>query len=69
MTWLPDGSLLLKNWHFIPVVKGVKTEIKNVPKVYVRGQGGLLDALYKYSQNGWIYLSYASDEGRNWRTY
>jgi glucose/arabinose dehydrogenase len=67
MTWLPDGSLLVteKSGILYQVVKGVKTEIKNVPKVYVRGQGGLLDiALHpKYSQNGWIYLSYASDEG------
>jgi glucose/arabinose dehydrogenase len=36
-----------------------------VPKVYNRGQGGLLDiALHpNYAQNGWIYITYASSEG------
>jgi glucose/arabinose dehydrogenase len=43
----------------------VKTQIKNVPKVYNRGQGGLLDIVLhpNYAQNGWIYITYASSEG------
>jgi glucose/arabinose dehydrogenase len=67
MTWLPDGALLVteKSGTLYHIKNGSKTEIKNVPKVYARGQGGLLDiALHpNYSQNGWIYISYSSDEG------
>lgn len=67
MTWLPDGSMLVteKTGVLYHVNKGIKTEINNVPQVYVRGQGGLLDITVhpKYAQNGWIYFSYASAEG------
>ena len=67
MTWLPDGTLLVteKSGNLYQIQKGVKTEIKNVPKVYNRGQGGLLDiaAHPNYAQNGWIYITYASSDG------
>ncbi len=67
MTWLPDGSMLIteKSGELIHFKNGTKTEIKNVPEVYVRGQGGLLDiALHpNYKQNGWIYITHSSDEG------
>lgn len=67
MTWLPDGTLLVteKSGKLYAVKNGVKTEIKNVPKVYSRGQGGLLDiALHpNYAKNGWIYITYSSEEG------
>jgi glucose/arabinose dehydrogenase len=67
MTWLPGGAMLVteKSGILYHIEKGVKTEIKNVPKVYNRGQGGLLDiALHpNYAQNGWIYITYASSEG------
>jgi len=67
MTWLPDGSMLVteKSGVLYHVKNGTKTEIKNVPKVYDRGQGGLLDiALHPdYSKNGWIYITYAAEEG------
>jgi glucose/arabinose dehydrogenase len=67
MTWLPDGSMLVteKNGILYQISNGIKTEIKNIPKVYARGQGGLLDiALHpKYSENGWIYITYAAEEG------
>lgn len=67
MTWLPDGTLLVteKSGILYAVKNGVKTEIKNVPKVYSRGQGGLLDiALHpNYTKNGWIYMTYSSEEG------
>lgn len=67
MTWLPDGSMLIteKEGQLIHFKDGKKQEILNVPKVYYNGQGGLLDiALHpKYSENGWIYITYASDEG------
>ena len=67
MTWLPDGTLLVteKSGILYQIKNGLKTEIKNVPKVYNRGQGGLLDIMAhpKYAQNGWIYITYASSEG------
>ena len=67
MTWLPDGTMLVteKSGILYQVKNGVKTEIKNVPKVYNRGQGGLLDIVVHpdYAKNGWIYITYASTEG------
>lgn len=67
MTWLPDGSMLVteKSGILYQVINGTKTEIKNMPKVYNRGQGGLLDiALHPdYTKNGWIYITYAAAEG------
>ena len=67
MTWLPDGSMLIteKSGDLIHFKNGEKTEVKNVPDVYNRGQGGLLDIEIhpKYSENGWIYITYASTEG------
>lgn len=67
MAWLPGGAMLVteKSGILYQIENGVKTEIKNVPKVYNRGQGGLLDiALHpNYAQNKWIYITYASSEG------
>lgn len=66
-TFLPDSSMLIteKEGKIIHFKNGEKTEITNVPEVYDRGQGGLLDiALHpNYSENGWIYFTYASSEG------
>ena len=66
-TFLPDNSLLIteKEGKMIHFSNGEKTMIGNVPEVYQRGQGGLLDiALHpKYEENGWIYFTYASSEG------
>lgn len=68
MTWLPDGSMLVteKRGEIIHFKNGEKFQIKNVPEVYNRGQGGLLDiALHpNYSENGWIYLTFSSSEGK-----
>jgi aldose sugar dehydrogenase len=67
MAFLPDGSLLVteKSGILYHVSKGTKTEVKNLPAVYNRGQGGLLDIVLhpKYAENGWIYITYASTEG------
>jgi len=67
MTWLPDGSMLIteKSGELIHFKDGNKQLIKNVPEVYNRGQGGLLDIQLhpKYEENGWIYITYASSEG------
>ena len=66
-TILPEGGVLVteKSGDLFHFNDGNRTKITNLPKVYVRGQGGLLDvALHpNYSENGWIYLSYASPEG------
>ncbi len=67
MAFLPDGSLLIteKSGELIHFKEGKKTNIANVPEVYVRGQGGLLDIEVhpQYQDNGWLYLSYSSQEG------
>lgn len=67
MTFLPDGSMLVteKSGEIIHFKNGTKIQIEGAPKVYARGQGGLLDieAHPNYSENGWIYISYASEEG------
>jgi aldose sugar dehydrogenase len=65
--FLPDGSMLIteKAGELLHFSNGKKTKIENVPEVYQRGQGGLLDiALHPdYASNGWLYLSYSSEEG------
>jgi glucose/arabinose dehydrogenase len=67
MTWLPDGSMLITeiSGQLIHFKNGTKSTVTNVPEVYNRGQGGLLDieAHPNYSENGWIYITYASTEG------
>lgn len=67
MAFLPDNSMLVteKSGVLYHIKNGVKTEVKNVPAVYNRGQGGLLDIVLHpdYAQNGWIYITYSSTEG------
>jgi len=67
MAFLPDGSMLIteKAGTLIHFKNGKKTNISNVPAVYTRGQGGLLDVFLHpdYNTNGWIYLTYASEDG------
>ncbi|MAU72670.1 MAG: hypothetical protein CML04_11310 [Pseudozobellia sp.] len=67
MTFLPDGSMLVteKSGEIVHFKNGAKTKVKEVPQVYTRGQGGLLDieAHPDYANNGWIYISYSSEEG------
>lgn len=67
MTFLPDGSLLYTEIKgmMIRYKDGIKHVIKNVPEVYARGQGGLLDiALHPdFNNNGWVYFTYASAQG------
>jgi glucose/arabinose dehydrogenase len=67
LAFLPDGGMLITEitGELIHFKDGKKNEIANVPEVYVRGQGGLLDVVVHpdYANNGWIYLSYSSSEG------
>jgi len=65
--FLPDQSMLITDksgdiYHF---KDGKKQKLSNVPEVYVRGQGGLLDIAVHpdYKNNGWIYFTYASPKG------
>jgi len=66
-TFFPDESILIteKDGKLIHFSNGKKLIIDNVPEVYNRGQGGLLDvALHpNYKENEWIYLTYTSKEG------
>ncbi|NAS11421.1 PQQ-dependent sugar dehydrogenase [Poritiphilus flavus] len=67
MVFLPDGSMLIteKSGKIIHFKDGEKIMINNVPEVYYRGQGGLMDIELHpdYASNGWLYLSYSSEEG------
>lgn len=67
-TFLPDNSMLIteKEGKLIHFKDGRKTEIQNLPKIYVRGQGGFMDIELhpNYKENGWIYFTYASSEGQ-----
>ena len=67
-TFLPDNSMLIteKQGKLIHFKNGRKTQITNLPKIYVRGQGGFLDVELhpNYKENGWIYFTFASSEGQ-----
>lgn len=73
MTWLPEGDMLVtersgelfrfKDGNFVSM-------IDDVPEVYARGQGGLLDIKLHpdYEENGWIYLAYSEPSGNGGNT-
>ena len=67
MAFLPDGSILIteKTGELIHFKNNERVTISGLPEIYNRGQGGLLDVIIhpKFSENGWIYFSYASQEG------
>lgn len=67
MDWLPDGDLIYteKEGKLYRFDGTSSIEIKNVPEVYVRGQGGLLDVMVHpyFNANNTIFLSYASSTG------
>lgn len=64
MDFLPDGRLLLteKPGRIKLVSPGTwePVEVSGVPEIAHEGQGGLMDILVhpRFSENGWIYLSY-----------
>ncbi len=66
-TFLPDNSMLIteKEGKLIHFKNDRKTEINNLPEIYVRGQGGFMDIELhpNYKDNGWIYFTYASAKG------
>ena len=65
LAFLPDGRLLVTEregrLRIVSTNGTVSPPIDGVPKVRVRGQGGLMDvALHpQYAETGWIYLSYS----------
>ncbi len=67
MDFLPDGSILIteKNGDLIHFMNGQKQKVEGAPMVYNRGQGGFLDVAVgpAYESEGWIYFTYASEEG------
>lgn len=67
MVFLPDGSMLIteRSGELIHFKNGVKTIIEGLPEIHLSGQGGLLDIELHpdYENNGWIYISYASNKG------
>ena len=66
LEFLNDNSILatLKSGSIIHFKDGVKKELKGVPEIYLRGQGGLLDiAIHpNFRKNKFVYLSYASED-------
>ena len=67
IAFLPDNSMLINEIEgkIIHFKDGQKTEVKGVPEVYHRGQGGLMDLVLhpNYKENGWLYFTFASSEG------
>ncbi len=65
MVALPDGRLLVTEregrLRVIENGKLLADPVANVPEVWAKGQGGLLDIELhpKYAENGWIYLSFS----------
>lgn len=73
LAFLPDGDWLVSERPGtllrINPEAGTRRVIKDIPAVFARGQGGLLDVAVHpdYAENGWIYLSYSDpspDESR-----
>jgi aldose sugar dehydrogenase len=65
MAWLPDGSLLITErpgrLQLLRSGSNQMIEITGVPPVFAQGQGGLMDVSLhpKFSENRWIYFTYA----------
>ena len=59
-----DNSILatVKSGSLFHYKDGKKTEIKGLPEIYFRGQGGLMDIVLHpdFKNNKWLYFSYAS---------
>jgi len=68
MTFLPDGDLLVTEKSGSLILFNVndraKVSVGGVPKVAYGGQGGLGDIILhpRFSDNRWIYLSYAEQD-------
>jgi len=69
MAFLPNGDMLVteKAGALYQVSKGKMRKIEGLPKITVKGQGGLLDVVVhpKFKTNRLIYISYAEAEADN----
>lgn len=73
LTFLPDGRMLVTErpgrLRIVEADGNMSEPIRGLPRISVRGQGGLLDVALdpNFSQNRLLYLSFAEDrgEGRN----
>ena len=65
MSFLPDGSLLVNDisgkMYKVSENGEKKVEIKGIPNIYYRGQGGLLDVEIhpNFENNNIVYISYS----------
>lgn len=61
--WFPDGRMVIteRSGTMYLIEGGERTALENVPDVWARGQGGLLDVRVSptYEREGWIYFSYS----------
>ena len=64
MAFISENELLIteRSGELIYFKDSIKKIVKGLPKIYVKGQGGLLDIELhpNYNENGWIYISYSS---------
>jgi len=67
MTWLPNGNMIYieKEGQLYRFDGNNSYEIKGIPEVYLRNQGGLLDITIhpQFEKNNFIYISYSSKIG------
>ena len=69
MAWLPSGDMLVTEMPGqLRIVRDgqlLPEAVPGVPEVYYTGQGGLFEVVPhpNFSENRWIYLSYAKEEG------
>ncbi|MCF8226688.1 MAG: PQQ-dependent sugar dehydrogenase [Bacteroidales bacterium] len=69
MEFLPNGDMLIAEREGIlyRFSKGKLTEIKGLPDIMAKGQGGLLDLRLHpdYGENGWLYFSFSQPSESN----
>lgn len=65
--WLPDGRILIteRPGRMLLIDSESTTSLSGVPEVWAESQGGLLDVQVtpNYEETGWIYFTYAMQEG------
>lgn len=69
LAFLPNGQLLVteRSGHLRIINQGQVSEpVANVPAVYAKSQGGLMDVVLHpdYANNGWIYLTFAHGDAK-----
>lgn len=69
MEFLPNGDMLIseRDGRLYRFSGGKLTEIKDLPPILTKGQGGLLDLRLhpEYEKNGWLYFSYSQPSESN----